>query len=210
MAFTRKFLSALGIEADKVDQIIDAHTEVTDSLKAERDKYKADAEKLPGVQAELDKAKAEQDKNGKDPYKVKYEALKEEFDAFKKDQTAKETKAAKADAYKALLKECGVAEKRIDAVLKVTDLDSLELEEDGKFKNAADLRKSVKEEWADFIQTDSTKGANPANPPANNKGGALSREEIYKRDDSGRFLLDATQRQEALAKLIAAESQQKG
>ena len=46
MAFTRKFLSALGIEADKVDQIIDAHTEVTDALKSERDKYKADAEKL--------------------------------------------------------------------------------------------------------------------------------------------------------------------
>ena len=210
MAFSRKFLSTLGIEADKVDQIIDAHTEVTDGLKAERDRYKADAEKLPGVQAELDKAKAEQDKNGKDPYKVKYESLKEEFDSYKKDQTAKETKAAKSDAYKALLKECGVAEKRIDAVLKVTDLDSLDLGEDGKFKNAADLRKGIKEEWADFIQTDSTKGANTATPPANNKGGTLTRDEIYKRDDSGRFVLDASQRQAALAQLVAAESGGKG
>lgn len=208
MAFTRKFLSALGIEAEKVDQIIDAHTEVTDSLKAERDKYKADAEKLPGVQKELDDLKAETAKNGKDPYKVKYEAAKEELDNYKKEQAAKETKAAKSDAYKALLKECGVSDKRIDAVLKVTDLDSLEME-DGKFKNAADLRKSIKEEWADFITTESTKGSNPATPPEN-KGGALkSREEIYKRDDSGRFVLDASQRQAALAQLIAAE-QQKG
>ena len=208
MAFTRKFLSALGIEADKVDQIIDAHTEVTDALKAERDKFRADAERLPKVQEELDGLKAEKDKSGKDPYKVKYEAVKEELENLKKDQAAKETKAAKSDAYRALLKECGVSEKRIDAILKVTDLDSLEME-DGKIKNAADLRKSIKEEWADFIQTDSTKGANTATPPEN-KGGALkSREEIYKRDDSGRFVLDASQRQDALAQLIAAE-QQKG
>ena len=208
MAFTRKFLSALGIEADKVDQIIDAHTEVTDALKGERDKYKADAEKLPGVQKELDDLKAETDKNGKDPYKVKYEAAKEELDNYKKEQAAKETKAAKADAYKALLKECGVSDKRIDAVLKVTDLDSLEME-DGKFKNAADLRKSIKTEWADFITAESVKGSNPATPPENNGGALKSREEIYKRDDSGRFVLDASQRQAALAQLIAAE-QQKG
>lgn len=208
MAFTRKFLSALGIEADKVDQIIDAHTEVTDSLKAERDQYKADAEKLPGVQKELDDLKAETAKNGKDPYKVKYEAAKEELDNYKKEQAAKETKAAKSDAYKALLKECGVSDKRIDAVLKVTDLDSLEME-DGKFKNAADLRKSIKTEWADFITAESVKGSNPATPPENNKGGALTREDIYKRDDHGRFLLDASQRQAALAQINAAE-QQKG
>ena len=35
----------MGIEADKIDEIIDAHTEVTTSLKQERDSYKADAEK---------------------------------------------------------------------------------------------------------------------------------------------------------------------
>ena len=50
MALTRKFLKALGIEDEKVDEIISAHTETVDALKAERDGYKADAEKLPGVQ----------------------------------------------------------------------------------------------------------------------------------------------------------------
>ena len=57
MALTRKFLSALGIEADKVDEIINAHAETVNALKEERDNYKADAEKLPAVQKELDELK---------------------------------------------------------------------------------------------------------------------------------------------------------
>ena len=205
MAFSRKFLSALGIEADKVDQIIDAHTEVTDALKSERDKYKAEAEKLPKVQEELETLKTEQAKTGKDPYKVKYEAIKEEFEAYKNEQTAKATKASKTDAFRALLKECGVSEKRIDAVLRVSDIDGLELDDDGKLKNVADLRKSVKEEWSDFITTESVKGAQTATPPKNNGGTSMTRDEIYKKDDSGRFVYDASQRQAALSKLIAAE-----
>ena len=35
MALTRKFLAAFGIEADKVDQIIEAHVETVDGLKKE-------------------------------------------------------------------------------------------------------------------------------------------------------------------------------
>ena len=45
MALTRKFLEALGIEQAKIDEIISAHTEVTDALKADRDSYKEKAEK---------------------------------------------------------------------------------------------------------------------------------------------------------------------
>lgn len=46
MAVTRKFLKALGIEDEKIDEIIEAHTEVTEALKKERDSYKADAEEV--------------------------------------------------------------------------------------------------------------------------------------------------------------------
>ena len=165
MAFTRKFLAALGIEADKVDEIINAHTEVTDALKSERDRYREDAEKLPGVQKELDEMKAAADKAGKDPYKVKYEALKEDFDKYKADQTARETAAAKSAAYKALLKEAGISEKRLDAVLKVSDLSKVELTEEGKVKDADTLAAAIRTEWADFIATPGKKGADPATPP---------------------------------------------
>lgn len=206
MPLTRKFLSALGIEAEKVDEIINAHTDVTDSLKAERDGYKADAEKLSAVQKELDDLKAA---NGKDSWKVKYDALKEDFDNYKNEQSAKETKAAKTSAYKALLKKVGISEKRIDAVLKVSDVDSIELDKDGEIKGADKLTASIKEEWADFIVSNSSKGADTPNPPSSNGSTLKTREEIYKRDDSGRFVMDSTERQKALSELLAAE-QQKG
>ena len=49
MALTRKMLKAMGIEDEKIDQIIEAHSETVDALKEQRDQYKADAEKLPEV-----------------------------------------------------------------------------------------------------------------------------------------------------------------
>ena len=168
MALTRKFLSALGIEADKVDEIINAHTEVTDGLKNELAKAKEAAEKLPKVMEELDSLKkAAEETDGTNPFEVKYNAIKEEFEAFKAAQAEKETKAAKSEAYKALLKEAGVNEKRIDAVLKVSNVDGVELDKDGKIKDADKLLESVKTEWADFIVTESTKGADTATPPQN-------------------------------------------
>lgn len=149
MALTRKFLSALGVEEAKIDEIINAHTEVTDALKQERDSYKEAAEQLPKVKEELESLKAAD--KGEDKFKVRYEAIKEEFEQFKADLEAKETKAAKSDAYKALLKEAGIAEKRIDAVLRVSDIDSVELDKDGKIKGADKLIDGIKTEWADFI-----------------------------------------------------------
>ena len=46
MSLTRKMLKAMAIEDEKIDQIIDAHTETTESLKEERDNYKESAEKV--------------------------------------------------------------------------------------------------------------------------------------------------------------------
>lgn len=209
MALTRKFLTALGIEAEKIDEIITAHSETVDALKTTIEQYRADAEKLPAVQKELDEAKAAAEQSGKDPYKVKYEAVKEEFEAYKTEQSAKETKAAKESAYRALLKQAGVADKRIDAVLKVTELDGIELDKDGAIKGADKHLESIKAEWADFIPTTTTQGAQTANPPANNGGSLRTMDDIYKTDENGRFVYDATQRQKARAEMIAAQ-QQKG
>ena len=188
MALTRKFLSALGIDAEKVDEIIAAHTDVTDSLKAERDSYKSDAEKLAEVQKELDTLKAAGEK---DPFKVKYEAIKEEYENYKKDQDAKELAANKSVAYRALLKEAGVSDKRIDAVLKVSDIDSVELDKEGKIKDASKLIETIKSEWSDFIQTESSKGVDTPNPPSNTGNTYKTKEEIYS-------IKDTAQRQQAI------------
>ena len=186
MALTRKFLTALGIEGDKVDEIINAHLETVNGLKEQAEQFKADAEKLPAVQKELDELKGA---DGKNPFEVKYNALKEDFDNFKKDVSAKETRAKKEAAYRALLKDAGVSDKRIDAVLKVSDLDSVVLDNDGKVKDADALKKSIKEEWADFIPTNGAQGAATPNPPANNGGTGMTKDQIMAiRDDRERQL----------------------
>lgn len=166
MALTRKMLKAMGIEDEKIDQIIEAHTETTESLKAERDSLKADADKVSDLQSQLDKANETIKAAGTDSYKVKYEAIKEEFDNFKKDIKNKETAKAKADAYEQLLKDAGVSEKRIPAILKVTDIESVEIDSDGKLKDADKLTENIKTEWSDFIQTKGVQGADISNPPA--------------------------------------------
>lgn len=198
MALTRRMLKAMGISDEQVDEIIAAHSETVDALKEQRDQYKSDAEKLPEVQKQLDKANSDLEAAGKDAYKVKYEALKEEYEGYKNEQTAKETRSAKERAYRELLKAAGVTEKRIDSVIRVSDIDGVELDDKGAIKDADKLTESIKTEWADFIVTTETRGAQTSNPPASNNGGAMTKADIYKKDDHGRYVLSAAERQKAL------------
>lgn len=164
MALTRKLLKGMGLTDEQVDTIIEAHTETTDGLKADLAKYKDDAAKLPGVQKELDDLKAA----GDGGYKEKYEKEHKAFEDFKTEQTAKETRQAKENAYRELLKAAGVSEKRIPAILKVTDLNGIEMDGD-KIKDADKHTQTVKTEWADFVESTNTTGANTTTPPANNQ-----------------------------------------
>ena len=196
MSLTRKALVAMGIEAEKIDQIIEMHTEVVDAIKAERDtakedakKFKSDSDKLANVEKELTELKEKGEKP--DAYKVKYEAIKEEFDAYKGEISAKETKAAKSKAYRDMLKEIGISEKRLDSVMRVADLDSIELE-DGAIKGVEELKESAKSEWADFIVSEGTVGAKTPTPPSNTGGGAKTKDEIMAIKDYG-------ERQKAIA-----------
>lgn len=191
MGFSRKMLKAMNIEEDKIEQIIDAHSETVDALKAERDGFKEDAAKLAAVQKELDELKAK----GDDGYKAKYEAEKAAHDALKADIAAKETKKAKTDAYRELLKGANIDEKRIATILRAEapTIDKIELDADGKIKNAEQYTESIKSDWADFIVTQSAKGTNTATPPAH--GGAATtktKEDILKIKDAG-------ERQKAIA-----------
>ena len=172
MSLTRKLLAAMGIESEKIEEIINAHTETVNALKKERDdakadaeSYREDAEKLPGIQKELDKLKEEAAKNEPDAFKVKYDELKQQFDTYKSEQEEKESFSKKSEAYRALLKEAGISEKRINAVLKVSDVKGIELDKEGKIKGADKLTETVKTEWADFITTEHEKGAETSTPP---------------------------------------------
>ena len=165
MALTRKFLEALGIEQAKIDEIISAHTEVTDSLKADRDSYKEKAEKYDQTKTELDKAKSELEKVNKDEYKTKYESLEAEFNKYKTDIAEKEVKGRKEEAYKKMLKEIGVNEKSIDAIVKVKDLSSLKLDDKGNIVDVDTLKESEKKDWEGFIIKSEEERQDPNTPP---------------------------------------------
>lgn len=183
MAITRKMLKAMGIDEDKIEQILEAHTDTVDGLKAEAERLRADAGKLAGVTEELEQARKTIAEGNKESYKVKYEALKEDFDKYKGEQSAREAKAAKESAYRGLLKDVGISEKRIGSVLKVSDLDGIELDDKGAIKNAAALKKAAAEEWGDFIAKTEVHGVDVDHPASN--GGSKTKDEIMNIKDAG-------------------------
>lgn len=195
-AQVREILSAAGVEGEgmshAVESILDGHIASVNALREEIERYKPDAEKLAGVQKDLDAARAELEASKKDPYKVKYEALKEDFNKFKADQAKKEAHSAKESAYRALLKAAGISEKRVESVLRVSDVDGLELDEKGAVKGAEQLTASLKEEWADFVETTEVLGAETPFPPAHMGGPAITKEEIMN-------IKDTEERQKAMA-----------
>jgi hypothetical protein len=174
---SRAMLKGMGLTDEQVGAIIEAHTETVDGLKEARDKYREEAEKLPKVQKELDELKADP---GED-WKGKYETEHKAFEDYKKTLDAENAKKGKQDAYRALLKEIGVSENRIDAILKITDVDGFKIK-DGAFENSEDLKKAAKEEWKDFIKSEDTQGADTKKPPANDGGGETDYEKMSMAD----------------------------
>ena len=182
MALTKKFLKALGLNDDQIEQIFDGHE---DSINAQK-------EKITALQAELDTAKAENKRLAtveKDLVKANHriedlenadETLKKvrkEFDDYKADISAKNVSANKRAAYKKLLTAAGIPEKRHEAILKLKGFEGIELDDDGNVKNADELTKSIGTEWSDFVVTEKKTGADTPNPPSNT-GGKTTKEQI--------------------------------
>lgn len=203
MSLTRKYLAALGIEAEKIDEIITAHAESLEAVKADRDKYKVQVEdekanvdskasELASVQKELDDLKKQVDADTKEREGKDYDKLKAEFEQYKADQVAKETNAAKETALKELLADMKMSDKGSKQVLKWMGVGNVELDENGKIKDASTLRKSIKEDWGDYIQTEGAQGATTPTPPVGSGGGTgKTKADIMK-------IKDAKERQQAI------------
>lgn len=194
MAVTRSFLKGMGLTDEQVGAIIEEHTNTVNGLKEARDTYKADAEKLTAVQKQLDDLKA----NSGDDWKEKYNTLKKTFDDFK-TESANQAKAEKIKAaYAQLLKDANVDSKRIDAILKITDMSGMTLDESGKLVDADKLSASIKSEWGAFIQTTGVKGSSVETPPENHSGTTMTRADVYAKDEKGHYKLSTAERQKML------------
>lgn len=174
MSLTRKQLASMGLEADKIEEVITAHTETVTALKdkiteleAENGRLKEDAGKYPDTLKELnDLKKKVEDSADKD-----YDALKKEYDDYKADVEAEKSREEKRKLYTEIIKDAGItSEEGIKKVLKYTDLDSKELDDKGRIKDAKNEVKAIQEEWPELKVTQSTQGAPTATPPASTGG----------------------------------------
>lgn len=195
MALTRKLLKGMGLTDEQMDTIIEAHTDTVDGLKADVAKYKADAEQLPKVQRELDTLKAA----GDGGYQEKYEKVKKDFDDYKAEIGEKETKAAKEKAVRAYYESKGITGKSLDIAIRGSgaEINALELDGD-KIKDTSALDDLVKGTFSGLVTTTTVEGANTATPPANTGGRKMTKADIYKKDDHGRYVMSAAERQKAL------------
>ena len=194
MSLTRKMLKAMGIEEEKIDQIIEAHSETVDSLKADRDTYKEDAEKLKTVQKELDDLKAK----GDDGWKEKHDKVKKEYEEYKSDVEGKQARETKEKATRAYFESAGITGKNLEIAIRGSraEIDGLEMDGD-KIKDTASLKALVDGDFASLVTTTTTRGASTTTPPTQTQGGSTpkTKAEILK-------IKDTAERQKAWAEYL--------
>jgi len=190
-AFLKETLSKAGCDpetlSEVVGKILDGHTASIEALREERDGYKADLETAKANLKELEGLKKESGD---------YASLKKEYDDFKAKVETEKVRGAKESAYKGILKEAGIPERHYSKILKYSDVDSVELDEEGKVTNAKDIMKSIKDEWSDHIETSSATGTTTPTPPTNVGGSsAKTMKEIMS-------IKNTSARQAEIAKMI--------
>ena len=194
MGFGRKWLDGIVQNEEmsakeKAQAIMDEHITQMDEVKAERDTLKQQVKEAEDKAADLQK-QLDGINSGED-FKEKYEKEHQAFEDFKK-KTASEAEAAGLKAaYRKLLLDEGISEKRIDSILKVTDFSKMKRDKDGNLEGEAELRKSIGEEWGDFKVTKTEKGATVETPPKTGKV-TKTKEEIM-------AIKDTAERQAAIA-----------
>lgn len=169
---TRKFLGALGVPDTAIDAIIDAYRDAIDPVLEENKTLKKQFE---GIDTTKD-------------WKSEAEKATSALEALKADVASKDAKRAKEAAYRGILKEAGIADKRIDIVMRASGslIDGLELDKDGNCAKHDDLVSAAKTEWADLIPTTVTVGATVPHPPATaGKTPTMTKEQIMQIKDAG-------------------------
>lgn len=174
---TRKFLAALGIEAEKVDQIVEAHSADMNEIKTERDTALEAAKGSEEVTKQRDKLQKElDDLKAKAPDAAKVQA---EFDAYKLEVENEKANQKKMEAVLATLKEAKANETAIELLAAKVELDKVELDKDGAIKDVEKIvLEPLKAKYAGLFGVETKDGVPPVNPPRGN--GKMSKEEYQK------------------------------
>ena len=172
---SRKWLEAMSLDADKIDAIVEAHSNIVQAIIQERDGYKT----------ELDSVKE------KMVDKAELTKVKKELDDLKTAQQKKTEREAKETALKSVYKDAGIADKFIPLLIRVAEFDKLELDGDN-LKNRKELVEQAKKDFAEFVPTvQESNGQQTATPPSGGKV-KMTKEQILAIKDTG-------ERQKAIA-----------
>lgn len=174
-AFSRKWLEALGLDAEKIDVLVEAHGDIVAEIIKQRDEYKAQLDGMSETMVD----------------KSELAKVRKELDDMKTAQQKKTEHEAKEAALKAVYKEAGIAEKYIPALLRIADYDAVEVGADGKAKTHKELVEAAKKDCAEFIPVvTEVAGQKTATPPTS--GSTMTKAEIL-------AIKDTTARQKAIA-----------
>lgn len=195
MALTRRFLKALNISDEVIEEIITAHTDVTNDLKAQLETAQEAQRQLEAVTKERDEYKRKSEDTTAAQRITELEKQIAEYQS-------RETEAQKKTALTALLESAGIDERGFARVLAATDLSGIELGEDGEIKDSDKLTEKLKTEWADLLVGESSQTAPPATPP-NNGAARMTKEQIMEIKDRG-------ERQKMIAQNLDLFQQTKG
>ena len=187
MALSRSMLKGMNLTEEQVDAIIEEHAAAKNNLKDRISKLEKEIEENGDYKSKYESL-AESVK--KDDWKSKFDSVTAELKEFKEHVANEKRENVKRDAYKNLLKSSGISDKQLDAIIKVTDLANLELDEEGKFKDESKLAENIKNEWSGFIVNSETSGINTETPPANKS--SMTKDEILN-------IKDTSKRQQAIA-----------
>ena len=201
MALTRKFLSAMGIESDKVDEIISAHSESLEHFKSENSDLKNKAEKYDEIMKKYSEAETKikelndrlQAAEGENAdYKGKYESLKAEKEKLESDVATKETAAKKDKALSEALKSKNYSDEAARLIVtKGGYRDKIELDKNGNIKNSDNLFSEIQTDFSVFTPKENSVENEPVKPPTNTTGNAMSKADIMK-------IKDPAERQKAI------------
>lgn len=191
MAFTREFIrnaakeSGVEIPKELEDVLVQEHLAARDAFAEGK------------VKTALEENRSDPAPDVKET--AEYKALKKKYEDYKADVTAKESQAAKESAARAYYQSKNISGKALEIAMRGSwkEIEALEME-DGKIKDAASLDALIAGDFSGLVGETHTQGADTPHPPANNGGKTLTKQDIYKKDDKGRYVMSASERQKAL------------
>lgn len=160
MALTRKSLKAMGLDDEKIDSVIEMHTETIESLKTENEKLRGDATRAAELQKQLDEANEKLAKS--DPNAAA--KIQKELDDYKAAIAAEKSTAAKRAAYRKIVEDKGITGVLADMIADRVDYAKVEMDGDA-IKGADEIGAEISKTYAAYIPTHSIRGQNTQNPP---------------------------------------------